>query len=77
MFIMNPVYFSVILLFRKNLFFKYKNIIEPEELFSQLCLLIVNFCLKSYTFCLYLILYLHVWIRAALGIRIRIYKAPE
>ena len=41
----------------------------PDELFSQLSLWTVNLCPKSYTFCLYFILYLHVWIQ--------IHKAPE
>ena len=40
-----------------------RNILYNFRIFSQLSLLIVNLCLKSYTFCLYFILYLHVWIR--------------
>ena len=40
-----------------------RNILNNFRIFSQLSLLIVNLCLKSYTFCLYFILYLHVWIR--------------
>ena len=44
---------------------------SPKEIISHLSLWIVNLYLKSYTFCLYFILYLHVWIR------IRIHKAPE
>ena len=43
----------------------------PEELFSQLSLWMVNLCSKSYSFGLFFIQYLHVWIR------IRIHKAPE
>ena len=41
----------------------------PEELFSQLSLWMVNLCLKYFSFCIYFILYLHVWIRT--------YRAPE
>ena len=41
----------------------------PEELFSRLNFWMVNLCLKSYTFCLYFILYLYVWIR--------IHNAPD
>ena len=44
---------------------------------NQFCLWIVNLCLKSYTFGLYFILYLHVWIRIRIRNTIRIHKAPE
>ena len=36
---------------------------SPKEIFSQLSHWIVILCLKSHTFCLYFILFLHVWIR--------------
>ena len=54
-----------------NLFLNLRKILEPEDIFSQLSVesLKGGFCLKSFTFCLYFILHLHVWIR--------IHKAPE
>ena len=36
---------------------------SPKGIFSQLSLWNVNFCLKSYTFCFYFIIFCHVWIR--------------
>ena len=36
---------------------------SPEQIFSLLFLWIVNLCVNSYNFCLYFILYLHVWIQ--------------
>ena len=44
----------------KNIFFNYKKM-APEELFSRLSHWIGNLCPNSYTFGLYYILYLHVW----------------
>ena len=54
------------------LFNNYKKVMSPEEIFSPFSLWIVNLCLKSYTLCIYFILYLHhVWLW------IRIHKAPD
>ena len=39
-------------LFFKIVFINYKKILTPEELFNQWSLWIVNYCPKSYTFCL-------------------------
>ena len=54
--------------FREKLFCLTKRYIlrtkmSPLEIFSQLSHLIVNLYLKSHTFCLYFILFIHVWIR--------------
>ena len=54
--------------FREKLFFLTKSYIlrtkmSPLEIFSQLSHWIVNLYLKSHTFCLYFILFIHVWIR--------------
>ena len=41
----------------------------PNEIFRQLSLWIVNLYLKSYTFCLYFILFLPVWIELPISCR--------
>ena len=62
---------EITILFLKIHFLNYKKVMSPEEIYSQLLvsLWILNLCLKCYTFCLYFILYLNVWIR--------IHKASE
>ena len=51
--------------FKKQPLFNYRI----KKLFSQLSFWMMNLCIKSDTFCLYFIQYLHVWIQ--------IQKAPE
>ena len=45
------------------IYYRYKNKMSPKEIFTQMSLLTLNLCLKSYIFCLHFILYLHVRIR--------------
>ena len=56
--------------------FKEKKM-SQKEIFSQLSNWIVNLYLKSHTFCLYFILFLHEWIRIRIPNMIRIHKAPD
>ena len=54
-------FYGKTILFFKIVFINYKKILTPEELFNQWSLWIVNYCPKSYTFCLnFILLYIYM-----------------